>query len=169
MSFQPNQQIFTCTAVNLRAAPGHQGETPPAVLALLDEHTACIVTGVANLADGLTWWPVRVALADGRVLEGWAAERVGDAQLLAGDLPAPPPPKPAPEPVSPVPPIAPHAARRNRLGFYLHSTNNDAGLWDAIGRVQPPVMLIHEDAANDMLLKEVRDFRAPDAFIIGRF
>ncbi|HQY95321.1 MAG TPA: hypothetical protein PLS79_27155, partial [Caldilinea sp.] len=166
MSFQPDQPIFTCTAVNLRAMPGYQGEAPPAVLALLGERTACIVTGAATLADGLTWWPVRVALADGRTLEGWAAERVGDAILLTDEAPLSPV---QPEPVAPAPPIAPQAARTNRLGFYLHTTNNDAGLWDAIGRVQPPVMLIHEDAANDMLLREIRDFRAPDAFIIGRF
>lgn len=167
MSFQRNQLIFTCTTVNLRAMPGYQGETRPAVLALLGERTACVVTGAAALADGLTWWPVRVALANGRIVEGWAAERVGDAVLLTSDADAAPPVKP--EPILPVQPNTAHVARGNRLGFYLHTANNDAGLWDAISRVQPPVMLIHEDATNDMLLQEIRDFRAPDAFIIGRF
>jgi hypothetical protein len=91
MSFQPNQSILTCTMVNLRASPGFLGETPPAVLALLAERTACIVTGAATTADGLTWWPLRVALADGRILEGWAAERVGEELLLtaSGGEPAP--------------------------------------------------------------------------------
>jgi hypothetical protein len=168
MSFQPNQSISTCTLVNLRAAPGFLGETPPPVLALLAERTACIVTGAATLADGLTWWPLRVALADGRTLEGWAAERVGEELLLTAeqrraDVGA------ADYHPRPVTPNTQHIARSNRLGFYLHATDNGAGLWDAIGRVQPPVMLLHEDAANDMLLREIRDFRAPDAFIIGRF
>ncbi len=167
MSFQPNQSIFTCTLVNLRAAPGFLGETPPAVLALLTERTACIVTGAATLADGLTWWPLRVSLADGRTLEGWAAERVGEELLLTADSGEP---TLAPPIITsrPVTPNTHHVARSNRLGFYLHATDNGAGLWDAIGRVQPPVMLLHEDAANDMLLREIRDFRAPDVFIIGR-
>ncbi len=181
MRFHPNQQIFTCTAVNLRAAPGFLGETPPRVLAILGERTACLVIGAAELVDGLTWWPVRVALADGQSLDGWAAERVGDVELLSGDTVVPPPipvttEPPIPVPVQPEPanprPVAPvkqRPARANRLGFYLHSTDNSHGLWDAILRVQPPVMLIHEDAANDMLLREIRDFRAPDAFIVGRF
>ena len=168
MPFRPDQQVFTCTAVNLRSAPGHLGETPPAVLALLAERTSCTVTGEATQADGLTWWPLRVALADGQVVAGWAAERVGDALLLSDEAPATLPV--APEPVTPVTPISPlRAARANRLGFYLHTTNNDAGLWDAIGRVRPPVILLHAEAANDMLLKEIRDFRVPDAFIVGRF
>lgn len=168
MSFQPNQSILTCTMVNLRTSPGFLGVTPPAVLALLAARTACVVTGAATTADGLTWWPLRVALTDGRTLEGWAAERVGEELLLvaSSDGPAPAPPIVSPRPVTPV---TQHIARSNRLGFYLHATNNDAGLWDAVSRVQPPVMLIHEDAANDMLLREIRDFRAPDAFIIGRF
>lgn len=166
MPFQPNQRIVTCTSVNLRASPGFLGETPPAVLALLTERTACIVTGAATTADGLTWWPLRVMLADGRTLEGWAAERVDDEMLLTANSEESLPPV---APVRPVTPLTHHVARRNRLGFYLHSANNDAGLWEAISRVQPPVMLIHEDAANDMLLREIRDFRAPDAFIIGRF
>lgn len=166
MPFQPDQSIFTCTMVNLRASPGFLGATPPPVLALLAERTACIVTGAAMIADGLTWWPLRVTLADGRTLEGWAAERVGEELLLAADGDEPTPALPPPHPVIPV---TPHIARSNRLGFYLHSTHNNAGLWEAISRVQPPVMLIHADAANDMLLREIRDFRAPDAFIIGRF
>ena len=41
-------------------------------------------------------------------------------------------------------------------------------LWDAITRVQPPVMLIHADTANKMLLEEVRRWRSPNAFVVGR-
>jgi hypothetical protein len=173
MTFHTDQQIVTSTVVNLRAAPGFLGERPPQVLAVLPEHTSCLVTGTAMSVDGLTWWPLRVQSADGQPLNGWAAERVGDVQLLTSKSTVPSEPV-TPEPVDPAPtppvtPLTPRAARSNRLGFYLHSTDNSNGLWDAIGRVQPPVMLIHEDAANDMLLREIRDFRAPDAFIIGRF
>ncbi|HHW87999.1 MAG TPA: hypothetical protein GX400_17560 [Chloroflexi bacterium] len=166
MSFQPNQSIVTCTLVNLRAAPGYLGDAPPAVLALLAAHTPCTITGAATTVDGLTWWPLRVATTDSHILEGWAAERVGEEVLLRANNAE------SIRPVAPVRPITPltqHVARSNRLGFYLHSTNNDAGLWDAISRVRPPVILIHEDAANDILLREIRDFRAPDAFVIGRF
>ena len=168
MTFQLNQRIVTCTAVNLRAAPGYLGDAPPRVVALMAEGTACVVTGLAMLVDGLTWWPVCVTLAEGQVLEGWAAERVGEVQLLSGATEIEPSPV-KPQPVTPVSPVTTHVARANRLGFYLHSTDNQNGLWEAVSRVQPPVILIHEDAANDMLLREMRDWRAPDAFVIGRF
>ncbi len=164
MSFHPNQQIFTCTTVNLRVAPGYLGETPPAVVAPLPERTPCTVTGPATQADDLTWWPVRVTLADGRPMTGWAAESTRYGRLLAAELAGPQMPS-----VAPPVPVAPKAASRNRLGFYIQSSSNEWGLWDAIGRVQPPVMLFHSDAANDMLLKEIRDFRAPNAWIVGRF
>ncbi len=175
MTFHLNQRIVTCTAVNLRAAPGYLGDAPPQVLALMAQGTACVVTGPAMLVDGLTWWPVRAVLADGQELAGWAAEQVGETQLLAAVDDAtttePAPVEPVAPPIAPVnpDPITPRPARANRLGFYLHATDNQNGLWDAISRVQPPVILIHEDAANDMLLREIRDWRAPDAFVIGRF
>lgn len=47
----------------------------------------------------------------------------------------------------------------NKLGFYLHLSTDQAGLWEAIRRVQPPVLLIHADTANTMLLEEIRRFR----------
>lgn len=166
MSFRLNQSVVTSTVVNLRAAPGYLGATAPPVLTVMPKGAACTVTGAATLADGLTWWPVRVTLADGRTLEGWAAERVGDVQLLSAVESAPTQPI-APRPVVPSPSLRP--PRQNRLGFYLHSTENRDGLWDAISRVQPPVILIHEDAANDILLREIREWRAPDTFVIGRF
>jgi hypothetical protein len=171
MSFQIDQQVQTCDFVNLRSAPGHLGNPPPAVLAVLPEGTLCTVTGSVQLADGLAWWPVRVTLANGQLCSGWAAERVGKFQLLAS-RPAPVPPvQPPPVQPPPLPPLpgAGHVARANRLGFYLHNTNNDAGLWDAISQVQPPTILIHHDAFNDMLLAEIRSRRSPDSFIVGRW
>jgi len=76
-----------------------------------------------------------------------------------------------PEPDTPVVPDPPplSTARGNKLGFYLHLSLDQHGLWEAIRRVQPPVILIHADTANKMLLQEIRRFRAPDAFVIGRF
>jgi len=62
----------------------------------------------------------------------------------------------------------PVTGRGNKLGFYLHLSTDQHGMWDAIRRIQPPVLLIHADTANDMLLQEIRRFRAPDTFVIGR-
>ena len=56
----------------------------------------------------------------------------------------------------------------NKLGFYLHQSIDQNGMWDAISRVQPPAILIHADTANNMLLQEIRRFRSPEAFVIGR-
>lgn len=60
-------------------------------------------------------------------------------------------------------------ASGNKLGFYLHMSTDQYGMWDGVRRLQPPVLLIHADTANDMLLNEIRAFRAPDAFVIGRW
>ncbi len=66
--------------------------------------------------------------------------------------------------------VAPvNVVRGNKLGFYLHLSTDQFGMWDAVRRVQPPVILIHADSANDMLLNEIRAFRAPNAFVIGRW
>ncbi|MCE7990206.1 MAG: hypothetical protein DYG89_54385 [Caldilinea sp. CFX5] len=60
------------------------------------------------------------------------------------------------------------AAPRNKLGFYLHLSLDQHGLWNAIQQVQPPVLLVHADMVNTMLLEEIRRFRAPNAYIVGR-
>ncbi|MEZ4614263.1 MAG: NBR1-Ig-like domain-containing protein [Caldilineaceae bacterium] len=65
--------------------------------------------------------------------------------------------------------IQPPVVRGNKLGFYLHMSTDQFGMWEAVRRVQPPVILIHADTANDMLLNEIRAFRAPDALVIGRY
>ncbi len=62
----------------------------------------------------------------------------------------------------------PLPAPGNKLGFYMHVSTDQHGLWDAVSRVQPPVLLIHADTANTMLLEQIRQFRAPDTFVIGR-
>ena len=60
------------------------------------------------------------------------------------------------------------AAVGNKLGFYLHTSTDQHGLWQSIQRLQPPVILIHADTANKMLLQEIRRFRAPDSFVVCR-
>ncbi len=51
----------------------------------------------------------------------------------------------------------------NKLGFY---TQNSQGVHQWISEVQPPVMLIH--AWDQGLLKEIRQSRSPNTFMIGR-
>jgi hypothetical protein len=50
----------------------------------------------------------------------------------------------------------------NKLGFYLHSSQDDHGLWNLFQRVKPPVALIHLEFKNDMLLTQMREWRSPD-------
>lgn len=56
----------------------------------------------------------------------------------------------------------------NKLGFYVEVSDDNCGLWDAIRRVQPPVLLFHRNSFNKLLLRQIREFRAPNAFVIGR-
>ena len=51
----------------------------------------------------------------------------------------------------------------NKLGFYIQ---NSQGTHDHISNVQPPVILMH--AWDQGLLQDIRRFRAPDAFVVGR-
>lgn len=56
----------------------------------------------------------------------------------------------------------------NKLGFYLHTSQNDHGLWDLFQRIKPPVILIHQETKNDMLLTQMREWRSPETFVVGR-
>ena len=56
----------------------------------------------------------------------------------------------------------------NKLGFYLHQAQNDHGLWDLFQRIKPPVILIHLESKNDILLTQMREWRSPDTFVVGR-
>lgn len=56
----------------------------------------------------------------------------------------------------------------NKLGFYLHSSQDDHGLWNLFQRIKPPVALIHLEFKNDMLLTQMREWRSPDTFVVGR-
>jgi hypothetical protein len=52
---------------------------------------------------------------------------------------------------------------RNKLGFYIQISQ---GVHDRITAIKPPVILVH--AWDQGLLEEIRRFRAPEAFVIGR-
>ncbi len=160
MTFHPSQTIFAWAVVNVRRTPGFAGKPPDDVVGLLGHRAPATVTGQARIVDGLTWWPVRAALLDGSTGEGWCAQTLGDTVLLAADPPAI---EPDPEPTRPT-----ATGHDNKLGFYLHQSTDQSELWSSIARVQPPVILVHADTANNMLLQEIRSFRAPDAFVIGR-
>jgi hypothetical protein len=56
----------------------------------------------------------------------------------------------------------------NKLGFYLQSSQDENGLWDLFQRIKPPVILIHLEFKNDDLLKQMREWRSPDTFVVGR-
>ena len=56
----------------------------------------------------------------------------------------------------------------NKLGFYLHSSQNNDGLWDLFQRAKPPVILIHMESKDDILLTQMRDWRSPNTFVVGR-
>ena len=56
----------------------------------------------------------------------------------------------------------------NKLGFYLHSSQDENGLWNKIERVKPPVILIHLELKNDDLLSTMRRGWSPNTFVVGR-
>ena len=56
----------------------------------------------------------------------------------------------------------------NKLGFYLHVSQDQHGLWSLMERIKPPVALIHMESKDDMLLTQMRDWRSPNTFVIGR-
>jgi hypothetical protein len=56
----------------------------------------------------------------------------------------------------------------HKLGFYLQVSHDQDGLFEAVRRAKPPVMLIHTDGLNQDLLQLNRRASGPDAFVIGR-
>ena len=52
---------------------------------------------------------------------------------------------------------------RNKLGFYIQTSQ---GVHDRITAIKPPVILLH--AWDQGLLEEIRRFRSPETFVIGR-
>jgi hypothetical protein len=59
--------------VNLRRSPGYRNKPAADVVAVVTPGADMTVTGGAQAADGLTWWPVRYA-APGHTYEGWIAQ-----------------------------------------------------------------------------------------------
>jgi hypothetical protein len=170
MAFHTNQTVFAQTMVNVRRTPGHVDKPVDDVLTTLAPGAAAVVSGQAQATDGLTWWPIRLAQPAAGAVEGWVAQAVGDVPLVDAQDPTTPAPTGQPPVVEPVTelPANPPPVSGNKLGFYLHVSTDQHGLWDAITRVQPPVMLIHADTANKMLLEEMRRWRSPNTFVVGR-
>lgn len=56
----------------------------------------------------------------------------------------------------------------SKLGFYLHSSQDNYGLWGLFERIRPPVILIHLETKNDDLLRQMREWRSPGTFVVGR-
>jgi hypothetical protein len=82
--FQPGQAAAVASTANLRRTPGHVGKPGDDVLASLEAGAAVTVLGASQAVDGLTWWPVRTTLGDGRTVDGWVAHRSsGGTALLA--------------------------------------------------------------------------------------
>ena len=86
--FQAGQQLLAQTTVNVRRMPGTVGKPDGDVFAMLAQGTAVTITGGPDVRDGLTWWRIAVAMADGSTQEGWAAESVNGISLL-GTMVAP--------------------------------------------------------------------------------
>jgi murein DD-endopeptidase MepM/ murein hydrolase activator NlpD len=87
--FSTGQTVFARDWVNIRRSAGHLNKLGDDIQGTLAPGSAAVITGAAVVADGLTWWPVQASLADGRTVEGWAAEAVPagvllSAQALAG-------------------------------------------------------------------------------------
>jgi len=84
-------RAYAGAVVNVRRSPGYTGKPAADVLGQIPFRCALTLVGDPMSTDGLTWWPVRVALPDGRTLEGWAAQNApGGATLLLGTEPARP-------------------------------------------------------------------------------
>lgn len=76
--FKPGQEVFATGTVNVRRSPGHLNKPADDVLGQTAAGTPVTITGPAVKADGLTWWPVRTAVA----AEGWMAEATAAGNVL---------------------------------------------------------------------------------------
>lgn len=56
----------------------------------------------------------------------------------------------------------------SKLGFYLHSSQDRYGLYGLFERIRPSVIMIHLESKDDILLTQMRDWRSPGTFVVGR-
>ena len=87
--FQIGQQVFAQTEVNVRRTPGTQDKPAGDVFTMLAQGTSVTIASGPEPRDGLTWWRIRMTMADGSTQEGWAAASVGGLPLLGSNM-APP-------------------------------------------------------------------------------
>ena len=73
-AFVAGQQVFAAAGVRLRRPAGLKGD----IIHQLSERTPVTVLGAAQAKDGLSWWPVRVALDGGQTEEGWMAQTAAE-------------------------------------------------------------------------------------------
>lgn len=86
--FKVGDNVRTTTVVRMRRSPGHLGKPATDVITDLPANSALTVLGGPRLADGLTWWQLRVTSSG---LEGWMAERspTGEALLVLNPVVGP--------------------------------------------------------------------------------
>ncbi|MFO7634311.1 MAG: SH3 domain-containing protein [Caldilinea sp.] len=85
--FAPQQDVrnLTNSRVNVRATPGYLSKPSGDVIGVIQPGATAVVLGENQASDNLVWWRVRVALDDGRTIEGWVAEATASGvQILGG-------------------------------------------------------------------------------------
>ena len=80
--FAIGDTIRTADVVRMRRSPGFRNKPANDTVAGIAQGTAGTILGNPSEADGLTWWLVRTTDPNGRQVEGWMAEAVGDNILL---------------------------------------------------------------------------------------
>jgi hypothetical protein len=92
--FQPGQQVYTTTVLNVRRSPGYVGKGEDDVIDEAPYGAQLTVVNGPQQADKLTWWQVRYSTAQGAVVQGWAAEANSQGSPYLSETPPPPSPVP---------------------------------------------------------------------------
>jgi hypothetical protein len=82
-AFTQNQRVYSTDWLNIRRTPGYQNKLGDDILGLVAPAQPALITGAAVEQDGLTWWPVRLTLDSGLLVDGWAAEANATMRLLS--------------------------------------------------------------------------------------
>lgn len=104
--FQPDQEVYAQTHINLRSSPGYLGKTAADILLRVVPGTCLRIVQGPESRDNLLWWQVGAAKASGEEVEGWVASATARGRrLIDGTVPAPR--------RSLIPPVSPPAFRRS--------------------------------------------------------
>lgn len=84
--FTIGQQVqnITNSRVNLRQTPGHLGKPDNDILVQIQPGDRMTIVGGPATADNLVWWLMEYTAADGRAIEGWAAEATASGVQILG-------------------------------------------------------------------------------------